>query len=112
MWSDQTLAKGSRCILSPFCQCVLCWWCGGDVATVFYSLEQIYNKTLVSIKHERKKKILTIGGIVVGDSCRRRDASGPNNARHTVWALGEFFFFFPSFYLILTKVLLYICSKL
>ena len=36
-----------------------------------------------------------------------RRNTDPNNARHIIWALGEFFFF-PSYYFILTNVLLYL----
>ena len=34
--------------------------------------------------------------------------TGPNDARHVVWAIGDFFFIFLRFFLILTNVLLYI----
>ena len=34
--------------------------------------------------------------------------NGPNNARHVVWAPGKSFLLFPSYYLILIKILLHI----
>ena len=33
---------------------------------------------------------------------------GPNDARRVIWTLGEYFLFFSSLFLILTKVLLYL----
>ena len=36
-----------------------------------------------------------------------RIKTGPNDVRHVVWALGEFFCFFVSYYFILMDVLLY-----